>query len=94
MAVEALDRDYNLAWKMRYQIEPNGVAENWFDIDEYSGEIFVKQKIDREDDSVQSSNGNFQFVVKANTLPFCFASTAKISSGDHLNPFIYFKIRS
>ena len=53
---------------MRYEIEPNGAAENWFNIEESTGEISVKQKIDREDDSVQSSNGNFQFVVKVNNL--------------------------
>ena len=64
MKVEAIDRDYSLAWQMRYEIVPNGVAENWFDIDSSTGQISVKQKIDREDDSVQSSNGNFQFDVK------------------------------
>ena len=52
---------------MKYEIVPNNVAENWFEINETTGQISVKKTIDREDDDVLESNGNFQFQVKVST---------------------------
>lgn len=72
----------------RYSIEHDPAG--WFRIDKTTGEIFVKESLDRESSHV--TNGTYTVTVlvteKGNTIN-CFAFGLQITGNDYIHPSMF-----